>query len=296
MKKIIAIYYFVCVFSIVLYGQSDSLLRPTGFVNDTVNILTQSEKNQIEALLKAHKDKTTNEIAVLIVPTLGQEDIKQYANRKFHEWGIGVKGKNNGILFLWSTGDRKIRFEVGYGLEPLLTDGRAGQIIRENITPLFRQSKWFEGLKSGLEAAIAQIEPKQLAENSAPVITKPTSSDNSTLVIALIIGFTLVVGLIAWILAIIREKHKEHEFEIERLKSEVISHRNTHYRETRRTQEYYTPVIVETEPSHSKPTYESSTDSSSFSSTPSESFSSSSSDFGGYSGGDSGGGGADGSY
>lgn len=294
MKKYLAALYIPFVIAAVT-------IKPTGMVTDTVPILSNTERNQIEALLRNYKERTTNEIAVLIVPTLGGDDIKAYANRIFHEWGIGQKEKNNGVLFLWSTGDRKMRFEVGYGLEAVLTDGRVGDIIRDEMVTPFRSQQWMTGLQNGLNAVIKQIDSKAAESNSG---TTPTSDSGSTLIIGLIVVVGCgVAALITLLIAMQSRRKKQEELSISnKPTSEMVIPKRTgligsyeppqpqlytvprtssiHATRSRSESVYIAPV----EPRRSR---DSDSDSSS---------SPSSSDFGGFSGGDSGGGGADGGY
>lgn len=280
MKKLFVILFIQSVFSA-------TVIKPTGMVTDTVPILSITEHNQVENLLRDYKERTTNEIAVLIIPTLNGEDLQAYANRVFHEWGIGVKGKNNGILFLWSTGDRKIRFEVGYGLEGALPDGRAGQIIREEITPQFRNQKWMAGLQNGLTAVIKQIDSQ-----SAPALGKtqpPNDMSNFVITVVVITGLMTLVAIVF----IISNRRKRYEelavtprndkqttiYPGTGLQGDYSSHRPTRHYSSPPTYRS-TPIVVATRKDDDDD----------------EPSGGSDSGFGGFGGGDSGGGGASGTY
>src|SRR6185295_16176706 len=115
-------------------------------------VLDPASKQSLEQQLSEFEHSTSNEIAVVTVPSLEGDTIEDYAVRLFKEWGIGKKGKDNGILILVAPNERKVRMEVGYGLEPQLTDGMAGQIIRENMTPYFRQAQYGQGIIAAIEA------------------------------------------------------------------------------------------------------------------------------------------------
>ncbi len=127
-----------------------SLLSPTGFVNDFAGALTADQKATLEASLQEYEKQTQNEITVVFVKNLDGEDIEGFTTRLFEEWKIGKKGQDNGILFLASIEDRAMRIEVGYGLEPLLTDGSAGVIIRDFITPEFKKGDYYAGVAVGI--------------------------------------------------------------------------------------------------------------------------------------------------
>jgi uncharacterized protein len=109
----------------------------SGRVVDNAEVLTPPLRERLTATLKGHEQKTTNQIVVLTVPTIGNDSIEDYASRVFAEWKLGQKGKDNGVLVVVVPQDRKMRIEVGYGLEGTLTDAMSSRIIR-TITPQFR--------------------------------------------------------------------------------------------------------------------------------------------------------------
>jgi len=136
----------------------------SGRVNDYAQILSSSTRQSLTALLKAHEDQTTNQIAILTIPTLEGEPIEDYAIRVFDEWKLGQKGKDNGILIIVAPEDRRLRIEVGYGLEPVLTDGTAGQIIQNIMTPKFKKGDFDGGVTDGAKAVMAVVEGSDLSE------------------------------------------------------------------------------------------------------------------------------------
>jgi uncharacterized protein len=128
--------------------------KPTGkFVNDFANILDPGAEQQLEDAVRAIQKDTSAEVAVVTVSTLNNMSVEEYAVRLFKEWGIGRAKEDNGVLVLVSTEDRDIRIEVGYGLEGVIPDGLAGEIIRTQIAPRFKDSD-FAG---GLRGAVARI-------------------------------------------------------------------------------------------------------------------------------------------
>lgn len=124
---------------------------PTGFVTDTTNTLSSQERMQLETQLSALEQNTTAEVAILIIPSLNGEVLEEYSTKIFREWGIGKQDVNNGILILVAKDDRKVRIEVGYGLEGSVTDLQSGMIIRNKIAPAFKQEKYFEGLQFAVD-------------------------------------------------------------------------------------------------------------------------------------------------
>lgn len=123
-----------------------------GYVNDFAGVLTSDQKNTLENSLKDYEQRTTNEIAVATVKSLNGQDITDFTVKTFEEWKIGKKAKDNGILFLAAIDDRKMRIEVGYGLEPSLTDSQAGEIIRNIIAPEFKKENYYQGIRDGITA------------------------------------------------------------------------------------------------------------------------------------------------
>jgi uncharacterized protein len=130
----------------------------TGRVVDEAHILSDGARDRLTAALKAHEDATTDQIVVLTVPTTGDDSIESYANNVFHVWKLGQKGKDNGVLVVVATNDRKMRIEVGYGLEGTLPDGAAGEIIRTWMTPAFKGGNYDKGIEDGTAAIIAKLE------------------------------------------------------------------------------------------------------------------------------------------
>lgn len=152
-----------------------------GRVNDYANELTLEQVSELEARLKQEEDATTNQIVILTIPSLEGEDLKEFTIRVATTWGIGQKGKDNGVLILRSKGDRKIRIEVGKGLEGGLTDARSSEIIRNTIVPNFKAGNTF----AGYSGAISEITSSISGEFKS---TEKTEGENA------VAGF--IVGLI----------------------------------------------------------------------------------------------------
>jgi len=130
----------------------------TGRVVDNAEVLKPATRERIAALSKAHEDKTTNQVVVLTIPTLGGESVEEFANRVFQSWKLGQKGKDNGVLVVVAPQDRKMRIEVGYGLEGTLPDVTASRIIRNVMTPAFRANDFDKGVGEGVAAIVATLE------------------------------------------------------------------------------------------------------------------------------------------
>ncbi len=147
--------------SLAVFGASD-VPYLTGHVVDNAEILKPATRERIAALSKAHEDRSTDQIVVLTVPTLDGESVEEYAVRVFASWKLGQKGKDNGVLVLVAPQDRKMRIEVGYGLEGALTDVAASRIIRNVMTPAFRANNFDDGVAAGVAAIVAQLEGQKV--------------------------------------------------------------------------------------------------------------------------------------
>jgi uncharacterized protein len=115
-------------------------LRPTNYLNDFAGAIDTSTAQQINALAAEVQQKTGAQIAVVTVHTLGGMEASDFANRLFKQWGVGQKGNDRGVLILLATDDHKYWTEVGYGLEPILPDGKVGGFGREMV-PLLRANR-----------------------------------------------------------------------------------------------------------------------------------------------------------
>ncbi len=146
--------------AVLLLGSARAADVPylSGRVVDNAEILGAPARQQLDATLKAHEDKTTDQIVVLTVPSLEGDSVEQFATKVFETWKLGQKGKDNGVLLLVSPKDRRLRIEVGYGLEGTLPDVAASRIIRNVITPRFKEGDYDRGIVEGVGAIVAQLE------------------------------------------------------------------------------------------------------------------------------------------
>ena len=147
----------------VAQAQEPNFPEYQGFVNDYAGLLSPAVKTQLDAKLSQLEKDTTAEVAVVTVKSLEGDDVDDYAVRLFEKWKIGKKDKNNGVLFLVALDERKMRIEVGYGLEPVITDGRAGRIRDDDVTPKFKQNDYDGGITDG----VASIE-KYIRDGTPP--------------------------------------------------------------------------------------------------------------------------------
>ena len=124
----------------------------TGRVVDDAHLLSPATQQLLETQLAAHEQATTNQIVVVTVPSLHGVTIEEYGYQLGRHWGIGQKGKNNGVLLIVAPKDRKVRIEVGYGLEGTLTDAVSSQIIQTIILPNFKKGEMEKGMVDGARA------------------------------------------------------------------------------------------------------------------------------------------------
>jgi uncharacterized protein len=129
----------------------------TGRVVDNAEILSADAERRIAARLKGHEDRTTDQIAVLTVPTLDGESIEEFAVKVFEGWKLGQRDKDNGVLVVVAPRERRMRIEVGYGLEGTLTDAHASRIVRDAMTPRFKSGDFDGGVEAGVAAIIARL-------------------------------------------------------------------------------------------------------------------------------------------
>ncbi len=161
MKKIVLI---LCLFWISIFVSAqksfdpDNLLSPrTGvqkLVNDYTSTLTQAQIEALENKLVLFDDSTSTQIAVVIVPTIGGNDIADYSVKLGRAWGIGNKDFNNGIILLIAKEDRKLNIATGYGVEGALPDITCKHIIDEVIVPNFKGEDYYQGIDEGTDAII----------------------------------------------------------------------------------------------------------------------------------------------
>jgi uncharacterized protein len=130
----------------------------TGRIVDHAHLLPADVAASLSAELAAHETRTGNQVTLLTLPSLEGEPLEQFSHRVATTWKLGQKGTDNGVLILVVPGDRKIRIEVGYGLEGTLTDVKSSRIIREEMAPRFRTGDFAGGITAGVKAIVGTIE------------------------------------------------------------------------------------------------------------------------------------------
>lgn len=193
-----------------LYSQ-DQFPKPVGYVNDFADVIPDNIEQKIIAICAEVQKKTGAQIAVVTVESIGDEDYNEYANKLFETWGIGAKGQDNGILLFQTVKERKFRIEVGYGLEPIIPDGLAGEIRDRYVFPYFRKEEYGLGLLAGVQAVAGIIAKNAGVEitGSMPIRSQRNVGRRSSgfnfikfIFMALIFFFFIGrrMGLLPWIL------------------------------------------------------------------------------------------------
>lgn len=169
---------------------------PAGFVNDYAGVLTAGQKQSLEQLLEQNRRATGNEIVVVTIASLEGDTIENVAVSLFQEWGIGGKEKDTGALLLIATDDRQMRIEVGYGLEPVLTDALSSRIIRNTIAPRFKTGDYYEGILQGVTQMLSA------ARGDTNAVPDDDESERKGIVQ---VGFFLILilfGFLQWFMSI----------------------------------------------------------------------------------------------
>jgi uncharacterized protein len=169
--------------------------NPPRLVNDFTNTLSQDEVNHLERKLVAFSDSTSIQIAIVLMQSIGVYDVDDYTARLAENWGVGVKGKNNGIVILAALKDRKLSIQTGYGLEGALPDATAARIRLNEINPRFREGDYFGGLDKATDAIIANTKGEY--KNDAPKQRQQRQGKGSKFPIGLIILIIIVIALIS---------------------------------------------------------------------------------------------------
>ncbi|MBI5475054.1 MAG: TPM domain-containing protein [Ignavibacteriae bacterium] len=148
------------------YAQEAKIPKLFKRITDFTNTLAASEIDALEADLARFEDSTSTQILVVMIPTVGGEAIEEFALHTAESNQIGQKERDNGALLLIAKDDRKMRIEVGYGLEGVVTDALSGQIIRREIAPAFKAGNYYEGIRAGVEAIMLASRNEYKAEKA----------------------------------------------------------------------------------------------------------------------------------
>lgn len=129
----------------------------TGRVVDQANLLSPAEEAGLAARLEALERRTTDQLVIVTVPSLNGRTIEEFGLSLGRHWRIGRRGRDNGVLLIVAPSERKVRIEVGYGLEAILTNARAGEIIRSAMLPALAQGRWYPAIEAGTRGIIETL-------------------------------------------------------------------------------------------------------------------------------------------
>jgi len=198
MRKWLFLLIFILLFPpLAAYGLD--IPRLQGYVNDDAGMISPSAKSKIEEELRAFEQSDSTQIVILTIPSLEGGNIEEFGIKVAEAWKIGQQGKDNGVLFIVSKQERKIRIEVGRGLEGKLTDLMAGRIIDQVIKPRFKQGDFDGGFLAGVSALIDGTRGEFKAEQRAFQRRQKGLPPFLTLFIFLGV-FTLILGSLSRIL------------------------------------------------------------------------------------------------
>ena len=191
MKKLFLLLFLFIGFQSVFAQNIEPKPNPPKAVNDFANLLAPFQTQALEQKLDAYNDSTSSAIVIITVPDLQGYDIAQVSLKYLRDWGIGVKGKNNGVVILVSKADHKARIETGYGMEGVLPDILAKQIIDERMIPFFKNNDYYAGFNNAVDAIIQAAAGEYKADPNAE------KKDNVSIgkIIPLVIIFLVVVFL-----------------------------------------------------------------------------------------------------
>jgi uncharacterized protein len=164
----------------------------TGRVVDAAGILKPEDRSSLEAKLKAYEDKTSDQVVVATVTSLQDRTVEDYANRLFREWKLGQAKINNGALLLVAPNERKVRIEVGYGLEGALTDALSKVIITTAIAPRFKTGDYAGGINAGVDAMLS-ILAGDAEEWQRKVKVRSDEADPGQVVVFIVLFFVILV-------------------------------------------------------------------------------------------------------
>lgn len=182
-------------FSLLTSFAQGNFPKPAGRVNDFAGVLDASVAAELDQLLADLERKTSSEVAVAVVKSLDGMSVEEYATRMFKAWGVGQAKQDNGVLVLVAPTEREMRIEVGYGLEGVLPDGLAGEIIREQFTPRFRENDYAGGIRDGVRRVVEVVERHQvLTPAELARFNQESSTDAPAWLIIPFLGLFVAIG------------------------------------------------------------------------------------------------------
>jgi len=194
---------------------AEKLPVPRGAVNDYAHVIPPDIKSKMENLSREVHEKTGTAIVVAVVPTVGENDVREYTNELYRKWGIGEKGKDKGVLIFLTMKEHRVRIEIGYGVEGILPDGLVGEILDENFMPAARNGDYAAGLYNtqvAVAAVIAKDAHVTLTGNLAvelPRTKKEKGRVNIVTIVLMVLAFIVLIAtpqgrdMLPWLLLLL---------------------------------------------------------------------------------------------
>lgn len=230
MKRLFSISLFLCLLLLSVQAQKaytpDNI--PKVHLQDKMRyacnpdaILSQAACDSIDRMLYALEQQTGIETVVAVVTSIGSDDCFDFAHRLLNEWGVGKKGKNNGLVILLVTDQRCIQFYTGYGLEGDLPDAICKRIQTRDMIPYLKDGNWDAGMVAGVQAVCERLDGSMVNDEEEEEDLSPLG------VLALIMGFLTIAIVIGWIAARAASKCPNcGEHKLQRTRSKVVSRHN----------------------------------------------------------------------
>jgi uncharacterized protein len=184
----------------------------SGRVVDQANLLSDEQEYDLTQRLAALEAASSRQLVVATVTSLQDHEIEDYGYKLGRHWGIGQNEASNGVILLVAPNERKVRIEVGYGLEGILTDALTGQIIRDRILPRFRENDYPGGIMAGAQEIITQLQaPPEVAEQRALAAQQSQASDGEgsipTGILLAFAGILVFMFLAPWAISTLERSH-----------------------------------------------------------------------------------------
>ena len=196
-SRLLAAGVFLCLAAGAARAVDFAALKPEGYVSDFARVIDAGSRGQLERYCAALEKATGVQMALVTLPSLAGEPVEDVANSLFRKWGIGQKGKDNGVLLLLSIQDRRSRLEVGYGLEPIITDGDAGDVLRA-MRPYLRQERYGDALLQAANEIGTRITNERHVSLQPPAPQQPPpQTHEGPIPFALILGGLILFAVLA---------------------------------------------------------------------------------------------------
>ncbi|MGP7817874.1 TPM domain-containing protein [Niallia sp. 01092] len=184
----LSIVFFCCISGNVL-AASNEIPKPIGdiYVQDFANLLSKAEKQELNHIGRSLEEQTTAQVAILTVQTTEEKTIEEFANEAFRQYGIGNKQKNNGVLLVLATEDKKVRIEVGYGLEGRIPDGKAGRILDEYTLPYLKNQEPNKAITETYKVLVKEVYAEYGIDDQQLKAEKPAETNDFPMWLIIII-------------------------------------------------------------------------------------------------------------